>query len=67
MGAMICNASQFREKLDVGDVFWYMASCRGEPHSVQGPCTILEFSADEAEFTTIMYACARGREGARWA
>ena len=61
MADMICNANQFREKLDVGDVFWRMTSCRGEPRTVQGPCTILEFSADETGLSIVTYAHMLGR------
>ena len=43
----IFSAKEFMAQLNVGDVFWHMASRYGKPYAIEGSCTILELSIDE--------------------
>ena len=59
----IFSAEEFRTKLNIGDVFWRMASRYGKPYAIEGPCTILELSIDEVfGCPLIMYACGQEPE-----
>ena len=59
----IFSAKEFMAKLNVGDVFWHMASRYGKPYAIEGPCTILELSIDEVfGCPLIMYTCVQEPE-----
>ena len=45
MAEIINSVEKFLSALKVGDIFWYMTSHFCKPYSIEGPCTILAFTA----------------------